>query len=137
MLLDTLGNSVQAEYWKDIFDQVYADAGDVDYWDYQWTFAVWAHNGLAVIPEVNLIQNIGFGEDATHTKGVNHYRAGLPCTEMAFQLDHPPVVAQDARWDVKTNKIPFEQLLRWKRRRRSFYRRLHRNITAALRRPVQ
>ncbi|MES9963888.1 MAG: glycosyltransferase family 2 protein [Candidatus Sedimenticola sp. 20ELBAFRAG] len=58
-------------YWTRIFDSVYR--GDIDTWDYQWLFASLRHDGLNVIPRVNLISNIGFGDDSTHTKEVNRF----------------------------------------------------------------
>ncbi|MES9872803.1 MAG: glycosyltransferase family 2 protein [Candidatus Sedimenticola sp. PURPLELP] len=60
-----------AWYWTRIFDSVYR--GDIDTWDYQWLFASLRHDGLNVIPQVNLISNIGFGDDSTHTKEVNRF----------------------------------------------------------------
>jgi len=39
----------------------------IDTWDYQWTFCVWKHKGLCIVPKVNLIHNLGFGSEATHT----------------------------------------------------------------------
>lgn len=42
-------------------------SGKLNTWDFQWMVAVWKQSGLTVTPAVNLIQNIGFGEDATHT----------------------------------------------------------------------
>ena len=36
-------------------------------WDHQWIFALWNNSGLAVMPSKNLVSNIGFGDDATHT----------------------------------------------------------------------
>lgn len=56
----------QVNYWQKKFSQMYN--GEIDTWDYQWTYAVWANNGLAINPKVNLVKNIGFDEDATHTK---------------------------------------------------------------------
>lgn len=41
--------------------------GLINTWDYQWVYSVWKSNGLSIIPNVNLVSNIGFGEDATHT----------------------------------------------------------------------
>jgi hypothetical protein len=38
-----------------------------DIWDYQWSFAIWKHKGKCIVPQVNLIENIGFGAGATHT----------------------------------------------------------------------
>ena len=37
-----------------------------DTWDYQLTYSVWKHDGLCIIPNVNMIRNIGFVEDSAH-----------------------------------------------------------------------
>lgn len=54
------------DYYKNIFLQVAEKK--IDTWDYQWLFAIIRNNALAICPNVNLVQNIGFGENATHTK---------------------------------------------------------------------
>jgi hypothetical protein len=43
-------------------------AGAVDTWDFQWSFARIAAGGMSVVPRMNLVQNIGFRDDATHTR---------------------------------------------------------------------
>jgi len=53
--------------WIGIFDQ--QTKLSFNTWDYQWTFAVWLNKGKTIIPVNSLTQNIGFGIDATHTKG--------------------------------------------------------------------
>lgn len=53
-------------YWRDIFDRVHI--GQIDSWAYPWAATVWKHGGLTTIPKVNLVRNIGFGDDATHTE---------------------------------------------------------------------
>lgn len=40
----------------------------IDTWDFQWTFTVWANNGISIIPHKNLVINLGFDSEATHTK---------------------------------------------------------------------
>lgn len=42
-------------------------SGEIDTWDYQWFFTVWKNEGITITPSKNLITNIGYGEDATHT----------------------------------------------------------------------
>lgn len=42
-------------------------SGDTSIWDYQWTFSVWKQKGRCIVPQVNLIENLGFGGKATHT----------------------------------------------------------------------
>jgi len=41
--------------------------GEINTWDYQWFFCIWLHEGIALTPSKNLVSNIGFGQDATHT----------------------------------------------------------------------
>ena len=63
-------------FWKDIFRRV--KSGEMDScWDYQWTFACWKNEGLSLISSKNLIQNIGFTQDATHTYNPNPFIENL------------------------------------------------------------
>ncbi len=43
-------------------------SGELDTWDYAWFFTILKNNGLCIVPMVNLVQNIGFDEAATHTQ---------------------------------------------------------------------
>lgn len=58
-------NKGSIAYWKEAFDFTYC--GKINTWDYQWVFSIWSNGGLSVIPNQNLISNIGFGAGATHT----------------------------------------------------------------------
>jgi hypothetical protein len=53
-------------YWAKRFDQM--SNGEVDTWDFQFLFCHIANNWDVIAPTRNLIQNVGFGELATHTK---------------------------------------------------------------------
>ena len=68
-----------------------ADA--IDTWDVRWTFSVCFHAGLTVLPDRNVVSNIGPGGDARHTHGVT-CDAKLPRTPMTFPLRHPADVAR-------------------------------------------
>ena len=61
-------------------------------WDYQWVFHQLKYNMLSVVPSKNLITNIGFGDDATHTFDPKNPVAGLKAEEMDFPLVHPDSV---------------------------------------------
>lgn len=80
-----------ARTYRRIFDDT--AEGRIDTWDHQWAFAVWQNGGLCVLPETNLITNIGFGPDATHTRDPASVDSGIPSTAMTFPLVHPPAVA--------------------------------------------
>lgn len=53
-------------YWSSNFIKTYY--GEIDTWDYQWVFSIFKNQGLCLCPTSNLVQNIGFGDDSTHTK---------------------------------------------------------------------
>ena len=79
-------NSGSLKYWDHAFTMVKNQK--IDTWDYQWTHCLWKNNGLAIIPKLNLVSNIGFGNDATHTdKGAESY-ANLPTYALNVNL-HP------------------------------------------------
>ena len=98
-LLDLVGDTRAAQYWAAKFEAAYHASGLIDYWDYQWLFATWVQNGLCVMPNVNLVSNIGFGEDGTHTTSTGSKWANLPLTEMSFPLQHPSGILRDERAD--------------------------------------
>jgi hypothetical protein len=58
----------EKDYWERIFTTLYLRQMP-DTWDYQWTYVCLINNGLTALPNVNLVTNIGFGADATHTFG--------------------------------------------------------------------
>jgi hypothetical protein len=65
----TFDSPEERAYWSAIFDAVASPATRPNTWDYSWTLTCWAHGGLSVYPERNLVENIGFGPLATHTVG--------------------------------------------------------------------
>ncbi|HRY33155.1 MAG TPA: hypothetical protein P5531_09345 [Bacteroidales bacterium] len=83
------------QYWKHILDKVYE--GKIDTWDYQWQYHVWNQGGFAVIPNVNLVSNIGFGSQATHTRDMNCF-AALPVGSIP-RIKHPPAIHPDRSAD--------------------------------------
>ena len=71
--------------------------GHLNNWDFQWNMACYAQNGLCLVPEKNLITNIGFGEDATHTQKIEPIFANLKGNSIKFPLRHPKYIYADGR----------------------------------------
>lgn len=103
-LAGILGDARQRRYWTDMFERVHR--GLIDTWDYQWTFACWIQNGLTVLPNVNLISNIGFGADATHTHKVSAY-ADMRIEPVEFPLRHPEIILSQLEADAYTARGSF------------------------------
>ncbi|BBB91939.1 MAG TPA: glycosyltransferase family 2 protein [Methylomusa anaerophila] len=99
-----IGNQQALEYWQAVFEATYQ--GEIDTWDYQMTFASWLNNGLHILPDRNLVSNVGFGPEATHTKQAAACTA-LPAVAMEFPLRHPPYVIRDAQADSFTQVTHF------------------------------
>jgi hypothetical protein len=99
-----------AMFWKSNFDEVYA--GRIDTWDYQFSLLHWTKNLLSIVSTKNLVSNIGFGLEATHTLDPNSVFANNPSEEMKFPLTHPRVVARDTDRDENTERQKFNQSLR-------------------------
>jgi hypothetical protein len=99
-LLKTIfDDPVEREYWKSIWQRTYAKKDLITWWDYQWTFTCLANSGLTALPNRNLVSNVGFGGDATHTTGK------AIDTSIGEGLDarqHPAFVLRDASADRYT-----------------------------------
>ena len=50
----------------------------IDTWDYQLVFSIWENKGLSIVPTKNLVSNIGYGNDATHTTVESNGKANMP-----------------------------------------------------------
>ena len=76
----------------------------IDTWDYQWAFTIWANKGLAILPNSNMISNIGFGIDATHTQGDSNAMK----THQLTIKNHPSQVILNNEADDYTFKHHYE-----------------------------
>lgn len=92
-------STYEEEYWINIFDTLFLE-GTPDSWAYVWGFSCWAQNGLTALPNVNLVSNLGFGTNATHTQGESEF-ANLS-TEDIGEIYHPPFVLRHKEADIYT-----------------------------------
>lgn len=92
-LKDILIDARAIKYWEKIFHMVLR--GEIDTWDYQWMFACWIQHGLTILPNVNLVENIGFAPDGTYCKEPGNCLANICKTAMTFPLRHPPFMIRD------------------------------------------
>ena len=104
---DFVPGKFERKYWKKIFDLVHA--GKIDSWAYPMLASIWYKNGLVVTPNVNLVSNIGFGEDATHTKIKNTKEINIP-TQSLGKIIHPKLI--EINYDA--DKYEFEYIFNGK-----------------------
>lgn len=100
-------------YWLRAFQNVHDR--QLDTWDYQWVYAVWTNRGLAALPNVNLIRNIGFDETATHTK-VRDLRLGDWATGELGTIVHPAFVLEDPAASEFSSRMFFRTKQGWEKK---------------------
>lgn len=80
--------SAAKRYWTDAFSLTHKH--EIDTWDYQLHYLLLKNGGKSVVPRLNLISNIGFGADATHTFDVNSENANRRVYDLSFPLKSEP-----------------------------------------------
>ena len=85
---------------------------NIDTWDAQWQYTLMYNNGCAITPHFNLIENIGFGADATHTKDANSVTK--KAIELTKPLNHPKTIYIDKIADAHLAQRMYMRSL-WKK----------------------
>jgi hypothetical protein len=116
LLRTILDSDRDAKYWTSILQDTYDSK--IEAWDYRWTFSTWLQNGLTILPNVNLISNIGFGEGATHTVSSQNPFINLPTQSMNFPLQHPEFMIRDSLADAFTQSTMFNASLEFRIQRK-------------------
>lgn len=112
-------------YWGQIFSD-FAKGKGSNTWDFQFYFHCMKRKQLAIIPKVNLVSNIGFGNSATHTTDKQSNIANLPTYELEFPLRHPEKIDRNYEADLFVQMLlfgeadqisPVRQFKRWLKKR--------------------
>jgi hypothetical protein len=125
ILSEIYSRNAEAEYWSGIFESMHLGTGP-NTWDYQWVYTNLLNNLLSIRPSVNMVSNIGFGKDATHTHDPDSEKARLQAHAMTFPLRHPPYMVPMRSFDDLDQQISFVPRFgrKVKRKLRSLRRRL-------------
>lgn len=87
----------QMDRYKEVMDK------KLNSWAYQWHFTKMIQSGLGIVPYKNLVKNIGFFEDATHTtSNKKGYEGEL--NEMQFPIIFSDYVCREAKFDLLYQK---------------------------------
>lgn len=120
-LSNLLRSKASVRYWTNVFSETSENRNSS--WGYRWLFAVWMQGGLCVTPNRNLVTNVGFGADATHTTIASENLSYVPSVEMPFPLKHPAFFLPNCELDRRTEVSVFgieNPLPRFIRRSRGF-----------------
>lgn len=74
--------------------------GRIHSWDFQLDYGRLMHGMVNIIPSVNLIRNIGFGDSSTHTGSNKDPRNKDNASDMVFPVKHPTFFVVDNARDL-------------------------------------
>ncbi len=63
---------------------------------------------MGILPNVNLISNIGFGVEGTHSLDTKNKYANIPAMEIIFPLKHPPYFIRNWQADKFTEETLYK-----------------------------
>jgi hypothetical protein len=124
-------------YWSREFTNT--ANGAIDTWDYPWMFSIFKMRGLVVYPATNLISNLGFRCDATHTLppegGQTSLLSEMPLVPLPFPMSHPFRVRHNLGFEVDL----YTRRLRQTRRSHysSLYHAMRKRISLHIPEPVK
>ena len=97
-------------------------------WDYRWQAYSQAYGRLVIVPAINLVENIGFDADATHTVSAPG-NFPLGAAEMPLPLISPKEEKPDQKYDTIRYREIFNQtyLVRIRNRVRIFLHKMGKN----------
>lgn len=95
----------EKKFWINFYKDYFKER-EVTTWDYQWTCRIWYNKGLAILPRENLITNIGFEDDATHTSNKASWLAHLKANEIEIPK-RKERVRQSKKADLFTSRKVF------------------------------
>lgn len=99
-VLDLTGNRAEANWWFSIVKEIQQDERKKSYWDYQMQIHLFRHDALTIHPGVNLISNIGFDSEGTHTFTNDDQRGDRPVFPI-LPLSHPVSQEVDLKRDAQ------------------------------------
>lgn len=107
-LRDFLTEKKVVNFWTNLFN--YVKDGKIDTWDHQVTFACWTHAALNIMPNVNLVTNIGFGHQDASRTAVKSRNANIPPQPLLFPMLHPPYIIRDKGADDNVERLHFSKI---------------------------
>lgn len=85
------------KYWQHKFDFIITNPNFT--WDWQWIWHQINNEKISIVPRVNLVSNIGFDENATHTHHADNPSSNIPSEEIKFPLSHPKKIKIDFAYE--------------------------------------
>lgn len=119
-LKSIIPDRAERSYWSRRMQQIHS--GKIDSWAYPFSLYIQSKKGLCITPNVNLVENVGFGADATHTQKPSGYSGnqGDPDQILTGKLRSPKQLMRNKEADkfyldhvlgIRVKRFPWNVLL--------------------------
>ena len=99
-VLQLTDNRGEANWWYSIVKEIQQDNNKKSYWDFQMQIHLFCESALTIHPKVNLVSNIGFDGEGTHTLNNNDNRGDREVFPI-LPLTHPTAQVVDKEKDAR------------------------------------
>lgn len=108
-----LDSPMETVYWQQVFDMVSSGTGPLSQvWDFAAQLSIWQSHMLTIRPTRNLIHNLGFSPDATHTKRENTLISQRSARRLDWPIAHPEIVERKVAHDEEVNRVRLSGTIR-------------------------
>ena len=114
LLKSILEDPIERKYWSSMWEKTYDNPRHFNTWDLQWVYCCLINSGLTIVPNRNLVRNIGYGKDATHTLIENK---STLTDKVLGDLKHPEFIIKNNYAD----RFQFDYLHEGREKRSIFY----------------
>lgn len=97
----------ERKYWYQFYQEMY-EGKRKPHWDFKLLLSTFMNNNLSIIPNTNLVTNIGFGKDAANIKEKSD-RHFLDANTIDLPLNHPPFLTSYIEADDFTERKIFSR----------------------------
>ena len=98
-ILQLTDNRGEANWWFSIIKEIQQDQNKKSYWDFQMQIHLFSNDALTIHPQRNLISNIGFDREGTHTLDNANNKGDRPVFPI-LPLTHPDSIVVDKKRDA-------------------------------------
>ena len=100
-------NKYVRKFWVDKFDDFYRN--EKNNWDYKLTYSLLKNEQLSIIPNVNMVQNIGTEGGTNYKK--KDYISRKKSNDISFPIKEPFIIEPDDLYDNRVSKHFFSSSL--------------------------
>ncbi len=84
---------------------------DNDAWDFQWLFIRLLNNQFTIVPKMNLISNIGFIADSTHTSDTQSPLSNIKSYSIKWPIKCPMSISVNSEYDQSQSQYFYSSII--------------------------